>query len=381
MLEKISAEDFGPIYEKTEISFQKGKTSDEYGNFNIIENTDLLKTVFFYGSNNSGKSQILKLIGFLKDIIELGKGIFSGARYFANVYVGKIKNSTLEAYSRHTKISYFFLINNSKYIYELEICFGEKKIYKEILKKDSEIIFERNESKVNISHAEIDSDIFYLTHQVSKEGGNEAIKEVYNYIKSIVFINPETDCGEVRKLNSLQIEKVEKNLQVINKILKRFGFDFKLEIKEKENDNLSHEKIVYSIKEKIRSRFGLLESFGTECFLKLLIEIINADSDTIVIDEVERGLNFEILSEFIKYLNKIFPQKQFIYAIHMNDLLEEDYRKDQFYITEIKDSKLVLKRAFDSEKYRRTHNFRKIYTSGAVGGIADIQKAGDKTDE
>ena len=377
MIEKIIVENFGPFASKEEIDFTRDKEVKEYDeDYNIISGTDILKTVFFYGANNSGKSQTLKLFKLLKDIPELGSEIFEKSRYLPNIYK---KNNLRNSLTERTEIEYFFNINNNKYSYRLIVCFYEKKIYIEELKKEQQIIFTRKEKKVNLSELEIDENIFYLTYQITKQGGNDDIRNVYEFIKKLGFIEGSKDYGNVDLgvFTSSQIQKLEKKLKEINEALKRFGFDFNLRIRTGKEDLGAEKKSVFVEKRGVGSKFGLLESYGTECFLKLLIEVYNVTSNTIIIDEIEKGLNFYLVANFLEYLNKFFNEKQIILATHMDNFLESDYRKDQFYITNIENCNLKISRELSSKLYRKTQNFRKLYKNGIIGGIPKIGENDD----
>mgnify|MGYP003377875781 CR=1 FL=1 len=74
MLRSIRVNNFGPIEKEIIFSMEKGKTTQFEEN--IIKNTNLLKTMYIYGANNSGKSKLIETIKILKDIVELGKEIF-----------------------------------------------------------------------------------------------------------------------------------------------------------------------------------------------------------------------------------------------------------------------------------------------------------------
>lgn len=364
MIEKITASEFGPISKTIELDFTSGKTVEKKIDSDYtVQGSEVLKSIFIYGSNNSGKSQVLRLVKFLKDITLDGKKIFDSQDYYPNMYIGEGKIKTKLA--KVTKLEYQILINQNRYKYSLELVLKGNKILKEELSKNEKKVFVRNEGM------DLDDDIFYLVHQYSKEGGNEDIKEVYEFMQNIIYINPETTFGNMKEFSSNHLRKLNQNVFQINQTLKKFGFDFSIAV-EKDNETLKETEHVYVKKSKVKSIFGMFESFGTECFIKLLIEILSINSNVIVVDEIERGLNFELLSKFLQYLNKEFPNKQFIYATHMTDILEESYRKDQFYISEIIDNSLKIERKFDKENYRNTHNLRRYFVTGRVGGIPKI---------
>ena len=84
MLRNVKIYNFGPIEKEIIFSMEKGKTTQFEKN--VIENTNLLKTMYIYGANNSGKSKLVETIKFLKDIVELGKETFNGKKLLS-IYI------------------------------------------------------------------------------------------------------------------------------------------------------------------------------------------------------------------------------------------------------------------------------------------------------
>lgn len=365
MLKKIEVENLRSIGKKIELSFEKGKNK-QYEE-NIIQNTNLLKTIFIYGSNNSGKSNVLKGIKFLKDIVEKGKNIFDG-EYLPNVFLKEKKeNSTLK---------YYFEFENKAFFYEVKINFLEKKIIKEILKVNEEFIYKRQGKYVETKELtyEIDEDIFYLTFQYSKEGGNTYIRTLYEYIENIIYIDQQ------RKLSdkNLQLKKLKNHKNDINKIIKQFGFDFEL-LPYKIDNGISIKEELGVKKHNLTLALDFLESFGTNVFINLLLDIEYTESNFIVIDEIERGLHFALVIEFIKYINNKYPNKQLLIATHMTDILgiESKIRKDQIYISSLNNDESFIERAFNKRAIRETMNFQKIYKSNSLGGNPIFKKEDD----
>ena len=71
MIISFSVTNFGPIREKQTISFE-AKKYDDLENYYVIEpikGLRLLKLIFLYGANASGKTTMLNAIEFLRDIV------------------------------------------------------------------------------------------------------------------------------------------------------------------------------------------------------------------------------------------------------------------------------------------------------------------------
>lgn len=380
MLRSIRVNNFGPIEKEIIFSMEKGKTTQFEEN--IIKNTNLLKTMYIYGANNSGKSKLIETIKILKDIVELGKEIFGRTNYLPFVF-----NDT----NIPTKLEYNFFIKNKEYVYILEINFISKKIVKEILKIDEQIIFRRNEEIVflNEKKIKIDPNIFFLMYYYSQIGENKEVNFLVEYINKIIYIEQQRGSDSIIKSQSItNLEKInflEENLEKINTVMKEFGFNFEILIM-KGKDQIGRENKVIGIDKAFNNKhfqapISFFESFGTNVFIDLLLEIEkNTKSELIVIDEIERGVHFALVASFINYINTQYPEKQLILPTHMTDLLDSELniRKDQIYIVENNSEKgYTLERRFSKKVIRETMNFQKILKSRSVGGVPDIKVNSD----
>lgn len=380
MLRSIRINNFGPIEKEIIFSMEKGKTTQFEEN--IIKNTNLLKTMYIYGANNSGKSKLIETIKILKDIIELGKEIFGRTNYLPFVF---------NDINIPTKLEYNFFIKNKEYVYILEINFISKKIVKEILKIDEQIIFRRNEGTVFLDEKKIkiDPNIFFLMYYYSQIGENKEVNFLVEYINKIIYIEQQRGSDSIIKSQSItNLEKInflEENLEKINTVMKEFGFNFEILIM-KGKDQIGRENKVIGIDKAFNNKhfqapISFFESFGTNVFIDLLLEIEkNTKSELIVIDEIERGVHFALVASFINYINTRYPEKQLILPTHMTDLLDSELniRKDQIYIVENNSEKgYTLERRFSKKVIRETMNFQKILKSRSVGGVPDIKVNSD----
>ena len=380
MLRSIIINNFGPIEKEIIFSMEKGKTTQFEEN--MIKNTNLLKTMYIYGANNSGKSKLIETIKILKDIIELGKEIFGRTNYLPFVF---------NDINIPTKLEYNFFIKNKEYVYILEINFISKKIVKEILKIDEQIIFRRNEGTVFLDEKKIkiDPNIFFLMYYYSQIGENKEVNFLVEYINKIIYIEQQRGSDSIIKSQSItNLEKInflEENLEKINTVMKEFGFNFEILIM-KGKDQIGRENKVIGIDKAFNNKhfqapISFFESFGTNVFIDLLLEIEkNTKSELIVIDEIERGVHFALVASFINYINTQYPEKQLILPTHMTDLLDSELniRKDQIYIVENNSEKgYTLERRFSKKVIRETMNFQKILKSRSVGGVPDIKVNSD----
>ena len=373
MLQKIIIENFGPIKDKIEFSMIKGKT-EQYSE-NIIQDTNILKTAYIYGSNNSGKSRMLESLKLLIDITHLGKELFYGSE--RTIYLPNYSSEKKTAENSISKLEYNFIILEKEYKYLLELNFIEKKILKEQFFVDEKEIFSRIDNLIQ-EKSQLEKDIFAISYFATQSGKYEDVNIFYNYLKNIIFIDQQREFYLGIKNKSRNIEKIEfleNNIKKINDLMPSFGFDFTLNVSEEEIINKG--KYITVNKNDIVAPLTLFESFGTNVFIDLLLTIESQEDKTgiIVIDEIERGIHYGLVAKFIKYINEKYPKKQLILATHMTDLLECELqiRKDQVYITEIENYVFSIERTFNKRAIRETMNFQKVLKSGAVGGLPNFR--------
>ncbi|MGL4944648.1 MAG: AAA family ATPase, partial [Fusobacteriaceae bacterium] len=311
MLRKISIENFGPIKKEVILSMEKGKT--EQFPENIIDGTNLLKTLYIYGANNSGKSKLTEAIRLLSDIVNIGKELFTEKKYLPFLPIGEHK---------FFEIKYEFLINRREYEYKLKINIFEKEIVSEELAVDGTTLFGRKRDRVQIKDKtiEINKDIFYISYHYAQSGALSELNYFYEYLKNIIYIDQQRDSHIAIRGKSVEselIEYLEKNIDSINSLLPKFGFDFNLSIMN--NESITGDDKTIGVKKRgLELPLHLLESFGTNVFVNLLltVERIKDISNLMVIDEIERGVHYALVAKFIEYINENYPNKQLILPTH-----------------------------------------------------------------
>lgn len=116
MIQKIFIENFYSIREKVEVSFEASKDK-QFGEDWIVEvgGIRLLKALLFYGSNGSGKTNILLALDFLRTVaFKVPRDMDCDFRYkqfaFDPAYTNKV-----------TSFDLYFFIGNTKYNYQLSL--------------------------------------------------------------------------------------------------------------------------------------------------------------------------------------------------------------------------------------------------------------------
>lgn len=186
MLVNFKFKNFKSFKEETSFSFEKGQKREL--NHHIIHANDkyeLLPIKVIYGSNASGKSNLLEALHMLKMFI-LRKGI----RFQQDDYVDLCSN--FDNHKNPIEFSITFIIDNREYDYFLSFVNSlkkESKILKETLKEDKKTIFERTNNRIKFSS---DKEVINEHYKILlEENSQELIKKmIEGNIKSTdIFTN------------------------------------------------------------------------------------------------------------------------------------------------------------------------------------------------
>ncbi|GAQ50184.1 hypothetical protein FPK15_contig00133-0001 [Flavobacterium psychrophilum] len=137
MIISFSVTNFGPIREKQTISFE-AKKYDDLENYYVIEpikGLRLLKLIFLYGANASGKTTMLNAIEFLRDIV-LDPFEKKNEKFDFNPFLFDNESKNLDS-----TIEIDFVHKSKKYSYRVE--FNKKVISQETL-----LVFNPNKATV-----------------------------------------------------------------------------------------------------------------------------------------------------------------------------------------------------------------------------------------
>lgn len=380
-------------------------------NFSEISNFKVLRTALMYGANASGKSNIIKALFELRNLI---------------VYRPKVDDKILlddpfkfnkESQNMPVELELEFLIKEIKYKYSIAIL--NNVIVKENLSywpnQRETIIFQRSELDANntVQNGILGNDfgkkkinVFKNQLLLSKFGDDEPhefISEVYLYFKNMFVFNS-TNKMHYETLNDkisndlLDDEELKKRLEILLQIadtkinslsIKKQSETIidKSEYLWRKNDFYilgNHDYFDGDIKKGEIGLSLLEESIGTQSLYALGTKILQAleQGSVIVIDELDTSLH----SFITKMLVSLFQDKtinknnsQLIFTTHDISLLDKDLiRKDQVWITE-KNNKgeSDLYSLQDFEELREDTSFDRWYLSGKFGGIPQIKSLQD----
>jgi AAA15 family ATPase/GTPase len=336
-IESISVNNFKNIVE-TELPI---------GDFNVV-----------VGPNNSGKSNFLQVIPFLRWLINgdvkeveehLKDGFFPG---FSNFFINdnRIGNITLG-------LSYIHTTTNNAFFYEIQIESGDEsgvadlKIVNESLHyKNKNIrgkaarIFERKKFKVEFGKdffstkiiEQVPSHVSVLRHlnliadvQSGLMDYKEAINGLDEILNSPIFF---FSSSELRKTaadkpqKSLRFRSIYTDLKaninsvrkltdwkpfisVLNKTINISDFDF-------HDDKKSKEPSFFFLKQNGTNKLIDELSDGSLLILSLITEVLTTKSPLILIEEPENSLHPKALTELIHFLHSRTADRQFIITTH-----------------------------------------------------------------
>ena len=421
MLVNFRFKNFKSFYNENNLSLQANKDNEleEINTFNVnetlfnkTEQHELLKSAIIFGSNASGKSNVIKGITYMYNAIRL-----SSAQQ-----IDVIKNNETFAFyeNANNEISLYeveIIQNNNLYKYGFTILQG--KIEKEWLYKRNErttIVFEREKNKLKITGNELIQSLINIpeTTLFLSIGSNFNLS-ISNYLKDvldwfnniiIVFENNANSLDiysvENQKYKNLAIEILKKadigiqnmtvvkdkiaSLQDLNSVL-AFNMQFqsnpnKYGQLKQENENMYNIDLdtqfnVYNNKnEKIATKDIMLfkdRGFHSEgtirllCYLGYILAALDKGK-IIFIDEIDSKLHFLVADYLLKMFNSIDKNpnnSQLICTAHNIMLMDDDLRRDQIYFTS-KDEYGVssLVSLADYKGVRKNDLFSKKYLAG-----------------
>ncbi len=432
MLVSFRFKNFKSFYNENELSLQAVK-DDELKElntfmvyekfFNKTEEHELLKSAIIFGGNASGKSNIIKGLTYMYNVIRL-----SSAQQFSNIVKS---NEYFEFYENASDEPSWYEVeiikNNNLYRYGFTILHGA--IEKEWLYKRNEresIVFERNKGKIKITgntQAESLINVPETTLFLSLGANLNLTKK--NYLKDvldwfndliIVFENNANSLDiysvENQKYKDLAVEILKKadigirdmnvvkdkvaDLHNLNEVVAfnmniqtnplRYG-QLKQENEHMYNIDLNTKFDVYNnMNEKVATKDIMLfkdRGFHSEgtirllCYLGYILAALDKGR-VILIDELDSKLHFLVADYLIKMFNSIdknLKNAQLICTAHNVMLMDDDLRRDQIYFTskdEFGVSSLVS--LSDYKGVRKNDLFSKKYLAGFYSKLPNLNK-------
>lgn len=422
MLLGFSFENFSSFYHETIFSMLATK-KDEFENLNTIDTPHgrLLKSALIYGANGSGKTNWVKALNFMKDVVfgsVIDKSILQGNETFK--FSG-------ESQSKPTIFEISFIQNNIAYEYGFKIFNGEiieewldKKLkrkvavfYRENAKYDSIQLSGEMKKAEKIKKFTRPDSLFLTTAAMFNINIAE---EILNWFGNLYILLEGFDALR------LTVDYIQEDIENKNKVLNQLKIadigieDFNLEVKEfdvdedfkqnfiksnrenflvnnaneirikRKNVNLKTKHNIYNEDKNVigdvELSFLKYQSRGTIKFFELLGPILDSleNGKILVVDEVDSKLHCEIVSYILKIFNSIDKNSnnsQLICNTHNVMLLDEDLRRDQIWFVQ-KDiyGESELYSLDDFKNVRKDDPKLKKYLLGIYGAVPSMNGSG-----
>jgi hypothetical protein len=391
MIQEFSVENFRSIKEKQTISFLpdiSGATDDNYLH-EVKPGVRLLKLGIIYGSNASGKSNILKAVEFFRNLMtRLPENRLSGI----DGYVPFLLDDTSR--KKHCYLRLVFWIDGERYVHEAEL--DTERFYSEILTYYSSqrptVLYERSyDAENDISRVQ-----FSAKAGIAKKGqaiiegntinncsvmaafGKSNVEEsrlnrVYAFYTGGMadLLQPGQPLSDYVKGQLLQDEDNSLK-EFLLKMLRASDFniaDFEPGDGGDRNEmSFRHtaEGHVYNLPESMESR-GTLRYMGMSTVLHRLL----SGENFITIDEVETCIHYELLSYFLKvFLVNGTNGSQMLVTTHDVNLLDEDFiRRDAVWFVDKNDNGETSVKRLTEYGLHKTLSPYNAYKQGKLGKL------------
>lgn len=411
MLLDFTVKNFRSFKNETVLSAEAGERLRKYNNENtkIINGKRILKDLFIFGPNGTGKSNLLMgLKAMKKMVLNDPPKITTKLPYQPFAFGNETSNDPVEL-----KISFTF----KKKIYIYSFGFIEDRIIHEslkiCLKGKEETYFERYENKFRVIPDELrlagkqtkKNTLFLYSAQKLNDEDSTNVVEWFNndliFFEDFVHVNRKIKklIGDERTKNALvkflkfadiNIENLftqeHKIPEPIKKIIEKSELANDDEFKEEITTEIVTEHKCYDDKGRVISKkiWNIdNESEGTKKLFLIGLVLVYAkrfgDNKVLIFDEFENSLHRELSCALVKILNSTQNNSQVISTTHELKILDSGLRTDQIYFVE-KDFRGIssIKSIFDfkdSKGHGRVDiTYVKRYIAGLYGAYPHINE-------
>ena len=377
MLTSLTLKDYTTFIGETTFDFKAT-------NYKILEDTNvgsnrILKGALFVGENASGKTQVLKAIKLLLDVL-----LDNSEQNIA---------SKKSLYTKGTKYSMIFTFNVLNKVIKYEIVFNNNNIYSEKLyvnnilklnrlKENGETNFgsETNSVEVNPNLS-----LLKLEYYNTKFNNDKTLNEWFDFLKKSVYIDCEQKRIKVYSPNNLSKqfigEYAKKNEPTfLNNLFDKLGYNSEIIFNKEKNNILanSYEELISLRKKGTDVDIPLkFESTGNKAFINAIMPICFSTSNNcmVLVDEFSSGLHNELEEALIRYFFNNSKNSQMFFTTHSTNLLDNTIiRPDQIYSFKFDAKKGTLIKRFSEENPRESQNIEKMYLNGVFDGMPSYNK-------
>lgn len=371
MLTKMYLTNFLSFKERTEFDFTASKYAI-LGKTNVYKN-EILKGALLIGPNASGKSNALKGISFIIEMIKGEGTAFHSYRCFFS------ENPI-------TTVEYEFVFDNKEVAYVIEYNVQTNSI-SENLKIEDTTVLQRtgNKGELRIGQTvtmdeQVDSETLFLRTASFNTGRfpqEPTLRKLMDFLQNSYIVDGYNLGATYGKTITRYAE--EFGVEKINKYLEAFKYDFSVEYgSESEGAGLkisigSDKKAVF-LKRKSFPIPNIIvnESQGNQVFADLLPNLISVieNAGMLIIDEFGNSLHNKLSEKIIGFFMENAENSQiFITSHHTNLISNSVFRPDQVDLISFQDKSGSKVKRLSQFKPREAQNLEKMYLGGMFEGL------------
>ena len=376
MLTKMYLTNFLSFFDRTTFDFTASKYSI-LSETNVYKN-EFLKGALFIGPNASGKTNALKGISFLINLIK-GEGTS-----FENYRCFFAKNPI-------TTAEYEFVFSGQKIAYKIEYNIINKSIAED-LNVDDTVVLKRNgtsgELRIGdsvIQDDQLDASTLFLrtaSFHTGRFPQLPALRELMDYLNNSYCIDGYNQGAPWGK-NIMKYAE-EYGVETINKYLEDFNYDFYIEY----GSSSVGEGLRVEIGSNNKSIFLKRKSFpipsifynesqGNQVFSDMLPDLIRIieKPGMLVFDEFGNSLHNRLTERIIKYFMKHAGGSQFFITSHHTNLISNSiFRPDQIDLITFNGPSGSTVNRLSQYKPREAQNMEKMYLGGMFEGLPQYEE-------
>ncbi|ASR49099.1 AAA family ATPase [Paenibacillus kribbensis] len=336
---------------------------------------DSLKGLLFVGANASGKTNAIRALRLLLELLfaekkinlALQKCLFSELNSFRLTYEFQISEDI---------ITYFIEYNVSKKVCIERLIINNHTVLNRVGSSGESEITENNVYTDIQEESLLLREIYFNT----KFRNHNTLKKWFDFLMHSIYLDGYKEYLFSPGNYSLNLEDyLEKKGEIeINRFFEQFNFNQRIEYSNSSNGNITRiesslEKSIFFKREGVGEPIPFpLESLGNQKLLRLLPAFFHVvkHGGMLIVDEFSSGLHNFLEELLVRYFMENSLNAQLFLVSHSTNLLSNSLlRPDQIYAVDFTGLQGSTIKRFSSEQPRVAQNLEKMYTSGVFGGV------------
>lgn len=385
MLRKVTFKNFYSFKDEQVLDFTTNKKKgDNY--FTASDGKQISKVFAFAGPNNSGKTNLMKVFGFIDFFLSVPHRSFTdGFDLVFKPYVFCTEEPS--------SFSIEFETEHKLYSYTLEATKNE--VLKEVLEAKK---LEKGSRKYEVFSRTRDSIV--LNKKVVQGVTAKSLSTIRGDVSVVAFLKASYDIGEINEISNY-LQRFRTNIDEegtvptpeeridytadkysrfpkLKESMEEFIRDFDLGIdgftikKNEDSHVVSARHTVNGKKYELPINY---ESRGTKSLFVELLYILNSISSgsVLALDEIESGLHPQAVDKLIQHIVDSFSdsKKQFIFSSHSLNYMKKLDPQQMFLVEKNENMSQVFR--LDTLDIRTDENFYAKYMSGSYGAFPKIR--------